>query len=95
MIKIIVNISLISLGYGKNGELNFLPTEAQATSMYYQSIIIPAVLSLAMFILLWFIYPLNKKRVIELQEQKKLIYESEIVSSQEEKSDVSKGESDE
>ena len=92
---IIVNISLISLGYGKNGELNFLPTEAQATSMYYQSIIIPAVLSLAMFILLWFIYPLNKKRVIELQEQKKLIYESEIVSSQEEKSDVDKGESDE
>ena len=63
--------------------------------MYYQSIIIPAVLSLAMFILLWFIYPLNKKRVIELQEQKKLIYESEIASSQEEKSDVSKGESDE
>ena len=48
-----------------------------------------------MFILLWFIYPLNKKRVIELQEQKKLIYESEIVSSQEEKSDVDKGESDE
>ncbi|MCQ2796905.1 MAG: glycoside-pentoside-hexuronide (GPH):cation symporter [Bacilli bacterium] len=74
---IIVNISLIAIGYGADGTTNFAPSEAQATSMYYQSIIIPAVLSLAMFLLLMFLYPLGKQAVLDMQEKKNAIYAEE------------------
>jgi len=75
---IIVNISLIAIGYGADGTRNFSPSEAQATSMYYQSILIPAVLSLAMFILLMFVYPLGKQAVLDMQDKKNAIYEEEV-----------------
>lgn len=75
---IIVNISLIAIGYGADGTRNFSPSEAQATSMYYQSILIPAVLSLAMFILLMFVYPLGKQAVLDMQEKKNAIYAEEV-----------------
>ena len=65
---IIVNVSLIAIGYGQSAD--WVPTEGAATSMYYQSIIIPAALSLAMFLLLMFVYPLSKKKVEALQEEK-------------------------
>ncbi|MCR5185073.1 MAG: glycoside-pentoside-hexuronide (GPH):cation symporter [Bacilli bacterium] len=65
---IIVNVSLIAIGYGQSTD--WVPTESAATSMYYQSIIIPAALSLAMFLLLMFVYPLSKKKVEALQEEK-------------------------
>jgi GPH family glycoside/pentoside/hexuronide:cation symporter len=71
---IFVNVCLILLGYGANGSLEFDLTVSQAQGMYYQSIIIPGVLSLIMFALLFFIYPLNKKKVIELQDAKKQMY---------------------
>ena len=69
---IVVNISLITLGYGEkwsdaNGALAL---GVDVSAMYYQSIIIPAALSLIMFLLLMFVYPLSKKRVMELQEEK-------------------------
>ncbi|MCR4880132.1 MAG: glycoside-pentoside-hexuronide (GPH):cation symporter [Bacilli bacterium] len=72
---VIVNISLIAIGYGQDG--TFTPTAGEATSMYYQSIIIPAALSLVMFLLLTFLYPLNKKRVEELQVEKDAILEED------------------
>ena len=67
---IIINISLINIGYGADGTTNFVATTEQATSMYYQSLLIPAVLSILMFVLLTFLYPINKKRVEELQIKK-------------------------
>ena len=68
---VIVNVSLIVIGYGSSAD--WAPTAADATSMYYQSIIIPAALSLIMFLILMFLYPLSKKRVAELQEEKEAI----------------------
>ncbi len=75
---IIVNVSLVAIGYGADGSTNFAPTEAQATSMYYQSIIIPAALSLVMFILLMFAYPLGKQAVLDMQSKKDAIYKEEL-----------------
>ena len=75
---IIVNVSLVAIGYGADGSTNFAPTEAQATSMYYQSIIIPAVLSLVMFLLLMFAYPLGKQAVLDMQSKKDAIYAEEM-----------------
>lgn len=65
---VIVNVSLIIIGYGQSED--WVSTAADATSMYYQSIIIPAALSLLMFLILMFLYPLSKRRVEELQVQK-------------------------
>ena len=73
---VVVNISLIvvNYGYNANGERvpinEWVPPEAATISMYYQSIIIPAALSLVMFLILMFLYPLSKKRVAELQVEK-------------------------
>ncbi|MBR1581514.1 MAG: MFS transporter [Bacilli bacterium] len=68
---VIVNVSLIIIGYGQSED--WVPTAADATSMYYQSIIIPAALSLLMFLILMFLYPLSKRRVEELQVQKEAL----------------------
>ena len=81
---VIVNVSLMSLGYGKDFDAAsgkayvWLPAESASTSMYYQSIIIPAALSLIMFVLLMFAYPLNKKSVEELQVSKNELLASEL-----------------
>ena len=79
---VIVNISLIAIGYGQSAE--WAPTEAEATSMYYQSIIIPAALSLIMFLLLMFVYPLSKKRVEALQGEKDAILGETVVPQEQE-----------
>ncbi len=78
---IIVNVSLIAIGYGQTTD--WAPTEAAATSMYYQSIIIPAGLSLLMFVLLMFAYPLSKKRVEALQGEKAAVLEEKPAEVQE------------
>ena len=81
---IIVNVSLISLGYGdKWVDAIDAPAEG-VVSMYYQSIIIPSALSLIMFLLLMFVYPLSKNRVIELQGEKEAILseEKEVVKDE-------------
>ncbi|MDD6301694.1 MAG: glycoside-pentoside-hexuronide (GPH):cation symporter [Bacillales bacterium] len=72
---IIVNISLISLGYGTDAfEVN---AANASTGMYFQSLVIPSVLSLIMFALLMFVYPLSKNRVIELQKEKQVVLDAE------------------
>lgn len=82
---IVVNISLISLGYGATGEKGWttaneaLDKGVDVSMMYYQSIIIPAALSLLMFLLLMFVYPLSKKRVESLQEEKASVLEQKEV----------------
>ena len=38
--------------------------------MYAHSVLIPAILFLLIFALLWFFYPLNKKRIAKLQVEK-------------------------
>lgn len=78
---IVVNISLITLGYGASGANGWtnaneaLAKGVDVSMMYYQSIIIPAALSLLMFLLLMFVYPLSKKRVEALQTEKAAILE--------------------
>ena len=45
-------------------------TDAALKTMYNYSVMIPAVLFLLVFLLLWFVYPLSKKKVEELQVEK-------------------------
>ena len=42
-------------------------TDATLSRMYADSVLIPAVLYLLVFVLLRFAYPLNKQRIAELQ----------------------------
>ena len=45
-------------------------TDDVLRSMYNDSVLIPAVLYLLMFIVLLFVYPLGKQKIAELQAQK-------------------------
>lgn len=67
---LIVNLCLISMGYGANGSTAITVTESMLTSMYLQAVIVPCVLCFIMFAILWFVYPLSKQKVIELQDKK-------------------------
>lgn len=67
---VLINVPLLRIGY--NG--SELKTEGLSASalktMYNYSVMIPAVLFLLVFILLKFMYPLDKKRIDKLQEEK-------------------------
>lgn len=67
---VLINVPLLRIGY--NG--SELKTEGLSASalktMYNYSVMIPAVLFLLVFILLKFVYPLDKKRIDKLQEEK-------------------------
>ncbi len=67
---VLINVPLLRIGY--NG--SELKTEGLSASalktMYNYSVMIPAVLFLLVFILLKFVYPLDKKRIEKLQEEK-------------------------
>ena len=67
---VLINVPLLRIGY--NG--SELKTEGLSASalktMYNFSVMIPAVLFLLVFILLKFVYPLDKKRIDKLQEEK-------------------------
>lgn len=67
---ILVNSALLRIGYTDNVLNTSLITDATLKSMYADSVLIPAVLYLLIFALLWFAYPLGKKRIAELQVQK-------------------------
>lgn len=67
---ILVNSALLRIGYTDNVLNTSLITDATLKYMYADSVLIPAVLYLLIFALLWFAYPLGKKRIAELQVQK-------------------------
>ncbi len=74
---IVVNVCLISMGYGSSEGI--VVTDAMATSMYLQAVLVPCIMCFVMFILLWFAYPLSKKKVMELQDEKNKVM-NEIVN---------------
>jgi GPH family glycoside/pentoside/hexuronide:cation symporter len=67
---ILINVPLLRIGYN-GSELKTEGLSADKLKMMYNySVMIPAVLFLLVFVLLWFVYPLNKKRIDELQVEK-------------------------
>ncbi len=67
---ILINVPLLRIGYN-GSELKTEGLSAEALrSMYNFSVMIPAVLFLLTFLILWFAYPLTKRRTEELQAQK-------------------------
>ena len=67
---ILVNAALLRIGYTDNVLNVSKITDATLKSMYAHSVLIPAILFLLIFALLWFFYPLNKKRIAKLQVEK-------------------------
>lgn len=70
---LIVNLCLISMGYGSDGSSTINVTDSMASNMYQQAVIIPCVLCVLMFVILMFLYPLGKKKVAELQTEKEQV----------------------
>ncbi len=67
---VLINVPLLRIGYvGSELDTTGLSTAALKT-MYNYSVMIPAALFLLVFLLLWFVYPLSKKKVEELQVEK-------------------------
>ncbi len=62
---ILVNAALLKIGYSADNL-----TESALSGMYSSSVLIPAVLYLLIFLLLWFGYPLGKRELARLQAQK-------------------------
>ena len=67
---ILVNAALLRIGYTDNVLNVSKITDATLKSMYAHSVLIPAILFLLIFALLWFFYPLNKERIAKLQVEK-------------------------
>ena len=67
---ILINVPLLRIGYNGSELKTEGLSEAALKTMYNYSVMIPAVLFLLVFVLLWFVYPLNKKRIEELQVEK-------------------------
>jgi len=67
---ILINVSLMKIGYEDNVLNVGNITDATLTRMYNDSVLIPAVLFLICFVLLWFVYPLSRKKLDELQVEK-------------------------
>ncbi len=70
---ILINVPLMRIGYsGSKLNTEGLTPEA-LRSMYNSSVMIPAVLFLLVFVILQWMYPLNKKRVEQLQAEKEQV----------------------
>lgn len=67
---ILINASLLRIGYKDNVLDTVNITDSTLSKMYSDSVLIPAVLYLIVFIVLRFVYPLDKKRIGELQIEK-------------------------
>ena len=67
---ILTNAALIRIGYDGATVAAENLTDDVLRSMYNDSVLIPAVLYLLMFIVLLFVYPLGKQKIAELQAQK-------------------------
>ena len=70
---ILINVPLLVIGYNGSELKTEGLTPARLNTMYNFSVMIPAVLFLLVFIILRFVYPLSKKRVAELQQQKEAL----------------------
>ncbi len=64
---IFVNLCLVWIGYNVDTTAN---TPTALSKMYNLAVLIPAVMYILMFIVLWFMYPLDKKNIALLQIQK-------------------------
>ena len=70
---ILINVPLLRIGYsGSKLNTEGLTPEA-LKSMYNSSVMIPAVLFLLVFVILQWVYPLNKKRIDQLQIEKEQV----------------------
>ena len=67
---ILVNASLMKIGYKDNVLNTSAITEDILNTMYAHSVLIPAVLYMLIFLLLVFVYPLGKKAVEKLDKDK-------------------------
>ena len=67
---ILINVPLLQIGYNGSQLKTEGLSDAALQNMYNSSVIIPAVLFLLVFVILRFVYPLSKKKVEQLQEQK-------------------------
>ena len=67
---VLVNMALLRIGYTDNVLNTANINDATLKRMYADSVLIPAVLFLLVFVILRFIYPLGKKKIAELQVQK-------------------------
>lgn len=67
---VLINVPLLRIGYDGSKLRESGLTDAALKTMYNYSVMIPAVLFLLVFLLLWFVYPLSKKKVEELQVEK-------------------------
>ena len=67
---VLVNMALLRIGYTDNVLNAANITEDTLKRMYADSVLIPAVLYLLVFVLLRFVYPLGKKQIAALQIQK-------------------------
>jgi GPH family glycoside/pentoside/hexuronide:cation symporter len=67
---VLINVPLLRIGYNGSELKTEGLSQAALKTMYNYSVMIPAVLFLLVFLLLWFVYPLSKKKVEELQVEK-------------------------
>ena len=68
---VLINLPLLRIGYNGSELKTENLSKSALKTMYNYSVMIPAVLFLLVFLLLRFLYPLNKKKVDELQVEKK------------------------
>ena len=64
---VLVNMALLRIGYTDNVLNTANITDATLNRMYADSVLIPAVLFLLVFVILRFAYPLGKKQIADLQ----------------------------
>ena len=67
---ILVNLALLRIGYTDNVLNTANITDSTLNAMFTDSVLIPAVLYFLIFVILRFIYPLGKKKIDELREEK-------------------------
>lgn len=67
---ILVNLALLRIGYTDNVLNTANITGETLNTMYADSVLIPAILYLLIFLVLRFMYPLGKKQIAELQAKK-------------------------
>ena len=67
---ILVNLALLRIGYTDNVLNTANITGDTLSSMYAYSVLVPAVLYILIFVILRYVYPLGKKEISKLQQQK-------------------------
>ncbi len=67
---VLVNMALLRIGYTDNVLNATNITEGTLKRMYADSVLIPAVLYLLVFVLLRFVYPLGKQQIAQLRDKK-------------------------